>query len=418
MRSVRSPGSSRASSSSTFSVPADFDRYRSHLEERFPEEREGLDRFFSLVREAYLYGLLYFFRGRRHERLAPLEPLTLRDAIDAYIRDPKLRLILAADCGHWGSPPARTSFVFDAMLRLSYFLGNYYPVGGSQVFADDLAGVFERRGGHVLMRAAAERILVESGAAAGVRLSIGAGTRRRQVTVRARHVVSNADLRVTVEHLLAPGVADPDTRAAVRRLRPTMPCYLTHLGLRAASDDLLAAASGYHWRGWDAERVADDAFKVFVPTMYEPAMAPAGHQIVILQKLVADPFEEVSDWSEQKRRVEADLLERAEAVLPGLGGQVVVGSSASALTARRFTTNTEGAMLGWEMSPAQLGEGRPGIETGVRGLYLVGHWTRPGGGITPVIVSAQQAARLITGSTPRETTLVVPGGAPPQSGAG
>jgi len=33
----------------------------------------------------------------------------------------------------------RTSFVFDSMLRLSYFLGNYYPRGGSQAFADELA---------------------------------------------------------------------------------------------------------------------------------------------------------------------------------------------------------------------------------------------------------------------------------------
>jgi hypothetical protein len=27
------------------------------------------------------------------------------------------------------------------------------------------------------------------------------------------------------------------------------------------------------------------------------------------------------------------------------------------------------------------------------GLYFVGHWTRPGGGITPVLVSAMEVAR-------------------------
>jgi phytoene dehydrogenase-like protein len=52
-------------------------------------------------------------------------------------------------------------------------------------------------------------------------------------------------------------------------------------------------------------------------------------------------------------------------------------------------------MLGWEMSPDQLGALRPGIESGIRNLHLVGHWTRPGGGITPVLVSAQQAARAV-----------------------
>jgi phytoene dehydrogenase-like protein len=33
----------------------------------------------------------------------------------------------------------------------------------------------------------------------------------------------------------------------------------------------------------------------------------------------------------------------------------------------------------------------------VRNLYLTGHWTRPGGGITPVIISAMDVARAITG---------------------
>ena len=33
------------------------------------------------------------------------------------------------------------------MLRLSYFLGNYYPRGGSQAFADDLAAASKSAAG-------------------------------------------------------------------------------------------------------------------------------------------------------------------------------------------------------------------------------------------------------------------------------
>jgi hypothetical protein len=36
--------------------------------------------------------------------------------------------------------------------------------------------------------------------------------------------------------------------------------------------------------------------------------------------------------------------------------------------------------------------------SGGYGLYYVGHRTRPGGGITPVIVSAMRVAELITGT--------------------
>ena len=53
-------------------------------------------------------------------------------------------------------------------------------------------------------------------------------------------------------------------------------------------------------------------------------------------------------------------------------------------------------MLGWEMSPDQLGEHRPALNGLVKNLYFTGHWTQPGGGITPVIVSAMQVAQRIT----------------------
>ena len=53
-------------------------------------------------------------------------------------------------------------------------------------------------------------------------------------------------------------------------------------------------------------------------------------------------------------------------------------------------------MLGWEMSPDQLGEHRVGFEGPLDNLFFTGHWTQPGGGITPVIVSAMQVAKAVT----------------------
>src|SRR5205807_9101782 len=100
-------------------------------------------------------------------------------------KDPRLKLLLTADCPHWGSPPGRTSFVFDSMLRLSYFLGNYYPQGGSQAFADALARRFEERGGHILMRSTVRRIQIEDGAARGVEIEVRLGNRAFPVQVAA-----------------------------------------------------------------------------------------------------------------------------------------------------------------------------------------------------------------------------------------
>ena len=382
---------------SSFSVSADFDEYVDELKATFPHEADALDRFFVKVREGYLYGLLYYFRGRAHERLEPLRRLTLLEVLERDFKDPKLRLLLVADCAHWGSRPSRTSFVFDSMLRLSYFLGNYYPEGGSQVFADDLARIVQDAGGDILMRAMVERIVVEHGAAVGVEIATGLGAARHTVRVTARHIVSNSDLTFTMEKLLGAGVVGEAAIAQVRSLRPTNPCFLVHLGLRDVSASDLEPASGYHWRTWNADDVVYDAFKIFVPTVYEPALAPAGGQVIILQRTMQIGYDRVADWAAHKARVEDDLLARLEAAIPGVSSHIVMQQSASALTSWRFTLNLQGAMLGWEMSPDQLGEGRPGVEGPVRNLFLCGHWTRPGGGITPVIVSAMDVAQRISG---------------------
>ena len=382
-----------------FAVPADFETYLSRLKAEFPEEAAALDGFFAAVREVYLLGLLHYFRGRPEpERLAPYRDLTVRQALDRWFRDPKLKLLLTADCAHWGSPPGRTSFVFDSMLRLSYFLGNYYPRGGSQAFADELALRFEERGGHLLTSAPVRRIVVERGAARGVEIEVLRGPLAGwRATVQAGVVISNADLLQTFESLIGSEHLPAGTIEELQGLRPTCPCWLTHLGLRGIERETLDEVQGYYWDSWEMDRVGLDAlrFKLFAPTVYEPAMAPEGGQILIVQKVMEMNYDAVQSWPAHKRWIEEIILANLERVIPGVGERIAVRSSASAHTAWRFTWNHRGAMLGWEMSPDQLGGRRPDLATAVAGLYCTGHWTRPGGGITPVIVSAQAVARMV-----------------------
>jgi phytoene dehydrogenase-like protein len=388
---------------SRFEVPADFEAYLAKLKAGFPEEAAALDEFFRIVRETYLLGLLHYFRGRplaQVDRLEAYRDLSVREALDRLFCDPKLKLLLTADCAHWGSPPGRTSFVFDSMLRLSYFLGNYYPQGGSQAFADDLARCFEEQGGHVLINALVRKILVEEGAACGIELDVLRGShppRGSHCRVRSDVVISNGDLILTLERLIGREHLPPGTLETVRSLRVTYPCFLVHLGLEDVPDDVLEQVQGYYWDDWDMDGVGRGAlrFKIFAPTLYEPAMAPPGKKVIILQKVLEMDPASVPDWPDHKRRIEAFALGHLERLIPGITQKIVVRTSASARTSWRFTLNERGAMLGWEMSPGQLGDGRPAITTSVRNLYLVGHWTRPGGGITPVIVSAQQVAAAV-----------------------
>ncbi len=387
---------------SRFEVPAGFETYRAKLDAEFPHEKANLGRFFDAVRKTYLLGLLCYFKGRDPGRLGDWRDMTMRDALDRYLVDEKLKLLLTADCPHWGSPPKRTSFVFDSMLRLSYFLGNYYPEGGSQAFADELAYRFEKAGGHILISSRVDKILVRKGKACGVRLETTRGQLKGVRRIGAGFVVSNADLLYTYLNLLDERHVAPELREEVLALKPTFPCYLCHLGLRGVSDEELEAAQGYYWNEWDPDLVGQGGLrcKVFAPTLYEPAMAPPGGQIVIIQKVLDLDYHNVKDWAAHKAGIEAYVLDHLKNVIPGIERKIVVTTSASARTSWRFTSNQVGAMLGWEMSPEQLGDGRPSIVGPVENLYLTGHWTRPGGGITPVIISAVHAAEAVVGKLP------------------
>lgn len=378
-----------------FPVPADFDSYMVNLKSEFRQEERAIDDFFSLVRRVYLLGLLEYFRGRPTVQLDPYRTSSVQQVLDRFFHSKRLKLVLTADTGHWGSPPCRTSFVFDSMLRLAYFLGNYYPKGGSQAFVDELAACFEAAGGHILMSSLATRIDVRGQTACGVEIEAGVGSRRKRISIGAGVVISNADLRQTLTQLVTPGCIDPGYSAMVNKLRSTLPCFVTHIGLKGISTKLLEEIQGYHWSSWDPNDVATHAFKIFVPTLFDREIAPPDGHILVVQKITDIDYSRIGDWAAHKASVEGSICNSLERIIPRFLDHVVVKLSASALTSYRYTLNHQGAMLGWELAPDQLGDDRPGVIGPLKNLYFVGHWTQPGGGITPVMVSAMRAAEMI-----------------------
>ncbi|MFT5466244.1 MAG: phytoene dehydrogenase-like protein [Verrucomicrobiales bacterium] len=384
-----------------YSVPASFDQYMADLKRMFPEERENLDAFFKEVNTLYLLGLLVYFRGRPTNRIDPYKHQTLRDALDRHFTSKKLKLLLTADCPHWGSPPRRISYVFDSMLRLSYFLGNYYPKGGSQAFADDLAARFEQQGGDIILRADVRRIIVKKDRARGIEIEHGPEKNRRRTIVGSPIVVSNADISQTASRLLGPELVGKEYLDNLKSFRTSYPCYLMHIGLNDTREEELYDAQGYHWRHWDPEEFGTTGlkFKFFVPTIFDKTIAPKGSQIVIIQKAMHVDYDKVEDWNEHKAEVDRMVIENLEQMIPRFHERVAVRMSASARTSYRYTWNQSGAMLGWEMAPDQLGGDRPGTKGPFEGLYYTGHWTQPGGGITPVIVSAMRVAEAVTNTS-------------------
>ncbi len=392
---------------SRFSVSADFDSYLNLLKREFPTEIDALEKFFRTAKKLYLWGILHFFEDCELERLRPYLGMTVRDALNQYFVSEKLKLLLTADCPHWGSPPSQTSFVFDSMLRLSYFEGNHFPVGGSQSFADELAGQFHSRGGHILMSSLVRRIVVKNGQVTALEIETGKVKNRNSITVQAGSIISNADMRQTVLKMVGEDHFPSEYIRHLNQLEPSFSCFLSHIGLRDVSTELLEKVHGYYWNDWDSDRVGRDAFqfKLFAPSLYDSSLAPPGGHVLIVQKVVDLDYDSVIDWHENKGNIEKFVLTCLAKIIPGFSDKVVVCESASSQTSHRFTLNYQGAMLGWRMSPNQLGSNRPSVESPIRNLFFVGQWTRPGGGITPAIVSARKVAGKISGENTFRTPL-------------
>ena len=99
------------------------------------------------------------------------------------------------------------------------------------------------------------------------------------------------------------------------------------------------------------------------------------------------------------------LVERAGTVVPGLAGHVVLQEASTPLTQQRFTGAPGGACYGWELSTGQVGIGRPGPGTEVRGLFLVGASTRSCHGVMGVMNGGVATAGAVLGRDLRGEVL-------------
>ena len=141
--------------------------------------------------------------------------------------------------------------------------------------------------------------------------------------------------------------------------------------------------------------LANSTLSISIPTLTDPTLAPEKSHCVILFAPAFYCLKEGS-WQGERARLTEELIKKAEKIIPGLSKSIVVKDSATPLTLERYTLNSGGSTLGWAPSPPMVFN-RPPSRTPIKNLYLSGHWTLPGGGISGVISSGWTVARMIGG---------------------
>ena len=321
---------------------------------------------------------------------------TIGQVMDDYLTDPRLKAVFTALWPYHGLPPSKLAFVDWAMLLMSYVKdGAFYCQGSFQKLADALVHALQANGGELLLRAPVRRILVEGGEVTGVTLENGQ-------LIRARLIISNADGLQTfeelvgVEHLPAPYVRD------LRQMRPSLSAVALYAATNLDLEQLDAAHEILVYHDWDHDvtyrrLLAGEpaTVSIAVPTLADPSLAPDGEHLVTAVSLT--PFQTGASWRQQKEKRVEHLLDEVERLFPSFRDHITFLERGSPRTLERYTLNRAGAMYGWECTPDQSGHRRLSRKTPVKGLYLAGHWTQPGGGVIGVVTSGIRTAEAVLG---------------------
>tara|TARA_R110002110_G_scaffold322886_1_gene535296 strand:- start:18868 stop:20445 length:1578 start_codon:yes stop_codon:yes gene_type:complete len=284
--------------------------------------------------------------------------------------------------------------------------GMGYPVGGTGSLTEALASAAEALGARIRLESPVREILVEEGRTTGVRLADG-------TVFEAPIVLSSVDPKTTcldlvgARHFETPmvnHVSRIKMRGATAKINLALeglPTFENFSDREYGGRLLIAPDMGTVERSFTAakrgELTLEPVMEAVIPSYHDPRLAPMGHHVMSI--IVPNvPFDVEGGWDVQKEPFVKRVIDTISDYAPDLSDKIIAGE---VLTPPELEERFGWGNRGWHqgnMSFDQLLAFRPvpgmaNYEAGVRGLYLCGVGTHPGGGLTglPGKLSAEAA---------------------------
>jgi phytoene dehydrogenase-like protein len=246
--------------------------------------------------------------------------------------------------------------------------------------------------------------------------------------IEATAVVSGADPKHTFLQLIDPVHLQPSFRQQILNFRANGVVAKVNLlvsGLPAlAGLDLSAvpaeqALSGRLLVGEEPDeferafdctkygRMSDRPWlEVSVPSLTDPSLAPAGQHVISIYAQYAPYRLREGDWESSRETLGDLVIGRLAEVMPDVKTRIVAGEALTPVDLERRFGLSGGHIFHGEHTLDQLYAMRPVLgwaqhRTPIRGLYLCGAGTHPGGGVTGA--PGAHAARVISKDLRRAT---------------
>jgi phytoene dehydrogenase-like protein len=358
---------------------ADFKKTINDLQKAFPEEIDNIKNFFLLL----VNPMPTFF--------ARIRSWTFKKLLDTYFTDDKLKAIISLPVyGNSGASPTILSACMGAQIFTEFLLdGGYYPEGGMQTLPDALTDAFKKSGGEIWLSCPVKKIQVKENKVDGIITEIGD-------FIPSRYVISNCDARQTFFNFLGKKVISADFLKRISKMTPSLSAFILYLGVDKHFHDLpepgtnLWILSQYNF---------DNAYSAVKKGNFNSIGGYLTHVSPDKKSLLSFinvPFINKKYWTDNKKILAESFLKRIEKdVIPGLSKHTIYKEAATPQTLFRYTLNHKGATFGWAVTPSQLAIPDFRKPSFIQGLYLTGHWTTRGLGISGVVHVGYDTAKMI-----------------------
>lgn len=275
-----------------------------------------------------------------------------------------------------------------------------YVEGGMGALAHAMASSAQEQGVEIRLNASVEEILVVGGRVTGVRLEGGE-------TIQAHTIASGVDAHLTFAKMIKPDHLPANFRRAVERIDYSSASMKINLAVSELPDFSCLPGNqevGPQHRGTIhigampeyLERAYDDAkygrpsqrpiVEMTIPTSVDKTLAPNGHHILSLFVQYAPYRLAARSWDDIKEEFADRCIDEIARYAPNVPDSILHRQVLSPVDLERIFGLTGGNIMQGSMSLNQLGPLRPVAgwsdhRTPVKGLYLCGAATHPGGGV-------------------------------------
>ena len=346
------------------------------------------------------------------------------DVLDQWFESDPIKAAFGFDAvvGNFASPYTPGS----AYVLLHHVIGEVngkrgqwgHALGGMGAITEAMAREARRQGVAIFTGAPVARVTARDGAVTGIALADG-------TEIAAPRVVANVNPKLLYLQLIESSALEPEFRRRIEGYRCASATFRMNVALDTAPEFTCLPGDGPHLRsgiilapslaymerayfdartmGWSREPIVE----LLIPSLVDPSLAPPGKHVASLFCQHANPLlPDGRSWDAAREEVADLMLRTVTRFAPNFAATVIARKVLSPLDLERDFGLVGGDIFHGQLMLDQLFAARPVLGHGdyrgpLRGLYMCGAGTHPGGGVSGV--PGHNAAREILRDARRRT---------------